>query len=155
MADQNDIAALAGIALHFHVDLGDERTGCIKHGETAGLRFGFHRARHAVSGENDRGAGGDFLQLLDEYRAESPQPVHDVSVVHDFVPDIDGPSKQLDRALDNIDRPIHSRTESTWVGQKHFHTLALFAPRLSRQASISKNAAPTVIAESAILNAGK
>jgi len=82
------------------------------------------------------------------------QPINDVRVVHDFVPNIDRSPEELDCALHDVDGPIDARTESTWVGQKNFHTFALFAPWLSRQASYSRNTAPTVIAESATLNAG-
>src|SRR3569833_1376935 len=155
VADQDDIAPLAGIPLNFHVNLRDQWAGCIKHSEAARFCFCLHRARHTMGREDNRRARRHFLQLLDEYRAEAPQPVNDVGVVHNFVPDIDRTAEQLDRALDDINRPIDSRTESTWVGQKNFHTFALFALRLSRQASNNKNTAPTVMAESATLNAGK
>src|ERR1700753_3438758 len=78
-----------------------------------------------------------------------------MGVVHNFVPHVDRPSEQLDRTLNNIDRPIDSSAKTPGIGQKNFHAFNLFAPRLSRHASNNKNAAPPAMAESATLNAGK
>src|SRR4029077_4769496 len=61
-----------------------------------------------------------------------------------------------DRPLDDVDRAVDAGAESPRVGEQHLHhALTLLAERLSRQASISSASAPTVMAESATLNAGK
>ena len=110
-----------------------------------------------MSRENDRGARRHFLQLFDEHSAESPQPVNNVSVVHDLVPNINRPSEQLDRALDDIYRPIDAGAESARIGEQNFHAAdyppseAAFLPPSPNTMS---STAPTQIAESAMLNAG-
>src|SRR4030081_1736174 len=128
MADQNNVTTLAGITLHFHVNLGHERASGIKHRESASPGFGLHVARNTVSGENDGVAGRNLLQLLDKHGTQSAQAVHHVGVVNDFVTHVNGPSEQFDRALHDVDRAIDSCAKAAWVGQKNFHRVSAKKP---------------------------
>ena len=111
-----------------------------------------------MRGKDDRAASGHLLELLHEYRAEPAQPLDHVPVVHHLMTHIDRCAEQLHRTLDDIDGAVNAGTEAARVGEQHLHqmrTCTLPAARVSSQASISKITAPTVMAESATLKAGK
>src|SRR5205823_6512467 len=115
-----------------------------------------HRARYAVRREDHRGALGDLEELLHEHRSERAQPLHHVAVVHHLVAHVDRGAEELGRALDDVDRAVHAGAKAPRVGEQHlYHASTLRTERLSRHASISSASAPTVMAESATLNAGK
>src|SRR4029450_1864933 len=123
-------------------------------------RLLLHRAGDAVRTEDHRGIVRNLAQLLDEYRAKGAQTFHDIAVVHDLVAHIDWRAEQCQRALDDIDRTVHSGTESTRIGeqQSHRHAQRFTADAeperlLSRIASRISSPAPIVMEVSAMLNA--
>ena len=156
VADEDHVAPVARVALHLHVHLGDQRAGGVEYGQPAYARLLHHRSGHPVRGEDDRGPLRHLAQLLDENRPETAQAIHHVAVVDDLVTHVDRRAEQLERTLDDVDGPIDTGAEDAWVGEQNLHqTFSLFVARLSRQASSSSSTAPIVIAESAMLNAGK
>ncbi len=77
-------------------------------------------------------------------------------IVNHLVTHVDRGTEQLERALDDVDGAIDAGAEAARVGEQHLHqTRPRLAARVSRQASISSTTAPTVMAESARLKAGK
>ena len=119
-------------------------------------RLVLDRVRHTMGREDHRGAVRHVAQLLDKDRAEPAQPVDHVAVVHHLVPHVHRRTEQLQRTLDDVDGAIDPGTEAARVGEQYLHQIfGLPALRLSRQASSSSSTAPIVIAESAMLNAGK
>ncbi len=162
MPDQHHVACLARITRHFHVHLGDQRTGGIKHGEPAACSFLLDGRRHAMRREDHRRAIRHLVKLVDEYGTELAQPLHHVHVVHHFVPYVDRRSEHREGAFNNIDGAIHPGAESSRIGEQDFHLPLDAASRLSRRsrcasrsASRITQAAPMEMAESATLNAGK
>src|SRR5690348_1438953 len=154
VADEDYLAPLARVSLHLHVYLGDEGARGIEHGQAPLLRLVLHGVRDAMRGEDDRRAGRHLLQLLDEDGAEIAQPIDDVAVVNHLVTHVDGGSEELDRPFHDLDGAVHAGAEAARVGEKHLHqTFSFFELRLSSQASMSNSTAPTVMAESATLNA--
>ena len=137
MADENDVAAFVRVALHLHVYLGHQGTGGIKHGEPAPLRRIDDRARDAVGGEDDVRAFGHLIDLLHEDGAEPAQPLDDVTVVHDLVADIDRSTKELDGALDDLDRPIDTGAEATGIGEQNLHQVVRAARRAGMRGPVS------------------
>ena len=115
------------------------------------------RARDAVRGEDDRAAAGHLVELVDEHRAQAAQSLDHVAVVHDLVAHVDRRPEQLERTLDDVDRAVDAGAEAARIGEQDLHVrpAAACAARVSRQASRSSTAAPTVMAESATLKAGK
>ena len=67
VADQHDLARLARKARHFHVHLGDQRTGGIEHLQPASLCLLLDGGRHAVRREDHRGAVRHLIEFLDEH----------------------------------------------------------------------------------------
>ncbi len=121
-----------------------------------GGRFALHRHRDAVGREDHGRAGGHLGELLDEDRAEVAQPLDHVAVVHHLVAHVDGRAEQLDGALDDVDGAVDAGAEAAWIGEQYLHHgRTLRAARVSSQASSSSSTAPTVMAESATLKAGK
>src|SRR6266446_5317520 len=111
---------------------------------------------YPVRGKNYRTAGGHLGELIDEHRSESSQALHHVVIVNHLVAHVDRRTEELERPLDDVDGAIDAGTEAPRVGEQHLHQpRTCLAARVSRQASISSTTAPTVIAESARLNAGK
>src|ERR1700722_14622864 len=99
---------------------------------------------------------GHLVQLLDEHRADGAQAVDDVLIVHDLVPDIDRCAEQVDGPFHDVDRAVYAGAEATRIGEQYLHGQAFtLVPLGSNKASSSRNAAPTVMAESAMLKAGK
>ena len=117
VADQHDVEAARGVALALFVDLGDQRAGGIDHVQMALAG----RARHAlgdpVRAEHRDRTFRNLIDLVDEAGALALQRLHHVLVVDDLVPDVDRGAKQLQRALDDLDRPLHARAEPARLGQ--------------------------------------
>jgi hypothetical protein len=63
---------------------------------------------HAVRREHRHGAPRHRVHVLDEDRALLTKPVHDVAVVHDLVDHVDRAAVDLERTLDDLDRPDHA-----------------------------------------------
>ncbi len=155
MADQDHVEAFARVLAHFHVDLGDERTGRVEHGEPAPRRFVLDRARHAMGAEDHGGAVRHRVELVHEHGAEIAQAIDDELVVDDLVPHVDRRTEKLDRPLHDVDRAIDARAESPRIREQDLHGAAARLCRLCRSASMMSMMAPVVIAMSATLNAGK
>ncbi len=152
VADQEHFARFPGIARDFHMHLGDQGTGGVENIQQAALGFLLYHARHAMGAENDGGAIGHLVQFIDEHRADGAQPVHHVLVMNDLMPHVDGCAEQHHRPLNDVDGAVHAGAESARIGQEDLHQFFRLA---SRKASNNRHAAPTVMAESATLNAGK
>ena len=88
MANQNTLAPGIGIAADLQVHLGDQRTGGIKHFESAVGGFLSNGRRDAVSAKDDRRTIGNLVQVLHKHRAARPQTVYHVAVMDDFVPHV-------------------------------------------------------------------
>ena len=105
--------------------------------------------------EDDGGAVRHLVQLLDEHRAHVAQPLDDMPVVHHLVTHEDRRAEQHDRPLDDVDGAIDAGAEPARVGEAELHAPPpARSRRHSRNASKIMSAAPTVIAASAMLNAG-
>jgi hypothetical protein len=150
VADQDHVAAFTGVARDFHVHLGHQRAGRVEHPQATAPRLDLHGLRDSVRAEDHRGVGGHLVELVDEHRPEAAQPVDHELVVHDLVAYVDRRAEKLDGSLDDVDGPIHAGTEAAGIGEQDLHGW-----RFSRNASTINSAAPTVIALSATLKAGK
>ena len=121
MADEDEHAALADIALALIVDFADQRTGGVQHGQAALLRFFLHAARHAVGAEHRHGVGRNLGQVFDEARALGFERFDHALVVHDLVAHIDRRPVFLQRAFHDLDRAHDACTKSARLSQNHLH----------------------------------
>ncbi len=119
MADQDELVALAAQLGHFHMDLGDQRTGGVEDLKAPALGLGLHGAADAVGAEDQHRPRRHIGQIVDEHGTALPQIVDDVAVVHDLVAHIDGRAKLGQRALDDLDCPVHPRAKAARLGQQH------------------------------------
>ena len=118
MADQQDLAALAELALGLDMHLGHQRAGGIEKEQIAGARRLGHRLRHAMSGEHDGRAGvRDFVQFLDENRALGFETFHHVAVMDDVMAHIDGRAVFGERQLDDLDGAVDAGAEAARRGK--------------------------------------
>ena len=115
---KNTSRASRGIARDLHVHLGHQRAGGVENIELPPLRLLLHDPRHAVGGEDHRGAVRHLVQFVDEDRADDAQPVHHVLVMNHLVPHIDGCAEQRDCALDDVDGAVHAGAETARIGEK-------------------------------------
>ena len=120
VADHDEFIALLGQLGHLHMHLGDQRAGGVEDLEAALGGLGAHRLADAVRAEHQRGAGRHVGQVLDEDRALGLQVVDHVGVVHDLVAHVDRRAELAQRALDDLDGPVHAGTEAARFGQHHF-----------------------------------
>ena len=79
--------------------------------------------------EDHRPVVGHFVELVDEHRAQLPQPVDDEAVVDDFVADIDRRAEPLERELDDLDRPVDPGAEAARGGDQDSEGGARFSIR--------------------------
>jgi hypothetical protein len=78
-----------------------------------------------VRAENRDGSIGDFVQFLDEARALALERFHDVAIVDDLVPDVDGLTVLFERTLDDVDGANDAGTEAAWLGENDAHAIPL------------------------------
>ncbi len=159
MADHHDLAPLLAHLRDLDVNLGDQRAGRVEHGEPARLGVRAHGARHAVGRENHRTARRNGREVVDEDRSLGLEIVDDEAVVHDLVAHVDRSAEPVQRLFDDRDRPVDAGAETARVGKQDVHQRSFArgggtAERRWRKLSRMRSAAPTVIAESATLNAG-
>src|ERR1700690_3323080 len=117
VADQNEGAPLRDIALALVVNFGDQRTGGVEHGKAASRRLLLDTAGDAVRAEDGHRVFRYLGDRLNEAGAFSLEAVDHVLVVYDFVAHIDRRAVLLQRALDDLDRPPHSRAKATGLRQ--------------------------------------
>ncbi len=120
VTDVDDRVAVLEEAMHFEVDLVDERTRCINHGAIL-LPGDFEVfGRRTVRGEDDDGVLGNFFGAVDGDRAARFQILHHGFVVDDFVLDIDRRAENIERILDRLYRARHPRAKPARGGEKDF-----------------------------------
>ncbi len=129
MADEHDVVSLLGVPAAFLVDLRHQRAGRIDNVEVAEFRAALHLLRHAMRGEDCNRAGRHFVDFLDEDRAAVPERIDDALVVHDFVADIDRRAIFLERALDDVDRPLNAGAKAARLRENDLQTGSLLSHR--------------------------
>src|SRR5471032_313900 len=118
MANQNRFGALTAGARNFHMHFGYQRAGGIKeHRQLTRFSFSTHRLRHTVSREDQNRSIRHFTDLFDKNRTALTQAVYHIAVMHHFMTNVDRRSVELQRAFNNADRAINSRTKSSRISQ--------------------------------------
>jgi hypothetical protein len=69
-----------------------------------------------MRGKYDMSTIRHFVELFDKYRAFGLQAVDDITVVDDFVPDIDRRAMLFECKLDNLDSAVNASAKTTWRG---------------------------------------
>src|SRR5262249_12551378 len=121
VADQHHAAAGAAQARHFHMHLGDQRTGSVEHLQPALVCLFAHGLGHAVGAEDHRGAVGHFVQFFHEHGAVVAEFVDYVAVVHHLVTHVDGRAIGFERTLDDGDGAVYAGAETTRIGEQNVH----------------------------------
>ena len=119
VADHDDVVAFLAHLGHFHVHLGDQRTGGVEDLQATTGSLGPHGARHAVGGKDHRGAVRHLVQLVDEDGALLAQRGDHVVVVDDLVTHVDGRAMQRQRTLDDGDGAIDAGAEAARLRQQN------------------------------------
>ena len=120
MADQDNFKALLGITLPLLVHLGDQRTGGVKHRQTASMGDIRNRLGDTVRTENRNGPIRYFIQFLDESRALGGEIRDHPLVVHDLMAHINRWTIGGQRRLDDINGALDTGAESAWFGENDF-----------------------------------
>ncbi len=119
MADKQDVCAGFDQPFGAAMDLADQRAGGVEIVEPACLCCLGHHLGHAMGRKDNRAAIRHFVQFLHEYRAKAAQSVDHIAIVHDFMPNIDGRAKSLDRQFDNLDGSVDARAKTARRGNQH------------------------------------
>ena len=101
------------------VHLRNERADGIDDAEAARLALLADGRRDAVRRQHADLTRRYVVLGVDEDRAEPLQPAHDVVVVDDLVPDVDGGPVRFEQALDDLDRAVDTRAERPRRRQQH------------------------------------
>ena len=90
MADEDDGELFAGVADGFGVNFHHERAGGVDLDEVAGAGLAADFGGDAVGAVDERGADGDIVDGVDKHDALLGEALDDVSIVDDFVVDVNG-----------------------------------------------------------------
>jgi hypothetical protein len=107
VADEEDLEVLLGEPHGLPVHLGDERARGVDGVEVTVGGTLHDRGRDPVGAEDDVGALGHLVDVVDEDRALLLEGRHDVDVVDDLLAHVDGRAEALEGLLDRDDRPVH------------------------------------------------
>ena len=118
MAHQDDVVVFLREAHGLAVHLGHERAGRVDRGEVAGGGGLVDGRGDAVRGEDDAGALGHLVGLLDEDRAALGQRLDDELVVDDLLAHVDGRAVELEGLFDDVDGAVHAGAVSAGGGQE-------------------------------------
>ena len=99
--------------------LGHQRAGRVDRLESALLGLRVDRGRDAVGGEDDGGALGHLVELLDEDRTARLEVGDDVLVVDDLLADVDRRAVQVERLLHRDHRAVHAGAVAAGGGEPH------------------------------------
>ncbi len=110
--------------VHFDMHFGHQRASGIKHRQPASRRFFVNNARRAVRAENNHGAIGHFIKRFDKHHTFFAQPCHHKSIVHHFMPHINGRAKSIQYLFDDADRAINASAKSARIGKDDLHSVA-------------------------------
>ena len=72
---------------------------------------------------NDRAAGRDFLDRIDERNPPADEVIHDVLVMHDLVVDVDRGAVVLEHLVDALDGHVDAGTETAGVCEDDLHRM--------------------------------
>src|SRR6202046_236069 len=91
----------------------NQGTRCITHAQLAFWGFWADTRRPPVGAEDQHGAYRDFLDRFNEDCPTTPQLVHHVAVMHDFMMHVNRASVGFQCKLDNIHCSNHARAKPT------------------------------------------
>ena len=118
MADEHQRVALPGKLDGLNVYLRHQRTSGVNDPEIAALAALAHRRRYAVGRVNDTLAIGNVVDLMDKDRALLCQLIHNVAVMHNLPPHIDGRAEGFESDLDNVDRADNAGAKASRLEQQ-------------------------------------
>ena len=125
MANQNALLAALGVAQYFQMHFGDQWAGGIEHFQATPLGIGLHRPGNTVGRKDDDDIIGDFIQLFDKHSAAGAQRFNHKAVMNHLMTNIDGRTKHIERAVNDIDRAVHAGTKATRISQFNLDGLCL------------------------------
>jgi hypothetical protein len=128
VADEQDVEAVAGVALRLGVDLGDQGAGGVDIGHLAPGRFGGDDLGDAVGGKDDGAIVRAVGQLLDEDGAHRFETFDDVRVVDDLVAHEDRGAPLGQGLLDDLDRPVDAGAKAAGGGEENGERWSLHCP---------------------------
>ena len=131
--------AFARVALHFHVNLGDQRTRGIEHASGRAARPPPPpRSKRRAPRRSPWRPPAPRRSSSTNTAPRRAQPLDDVPVVHHFMPHVDRRAEELDRALDDVDGAIDAGAEAARISQQYLHRASLlrapaFQQRIEQQ----------------------
>jgi hypothetical protein len=73
-----------------------------------------------------------LIQLIDEIGALGAQAFDDMTIMDDFVPNIDRGAVFIDRTLDDLDRAFDAGTKTTGLSEDNLHGSDTLSRRIGR-----------------------
>ncbi len=121
VADQDQGAALADVALPLIVNFRDQRAGGIEHRKVARGGLFLDAAGDAMGAEDRDRFRRNLGQFLDEDCAFVLQALDHVFVMHDLMAHVDGWAVLIQRPFHDLDRTHHACAEAARLRQINFH----------------------------------
>ena len=126
VTDQDDQTPLGDVTLALAMDFGDQRTGSIQNMQAARLCIQLDDPCHPMRTEDGDCPGGYFREVFDEARAFCTQAFDDMTVVYDFMSNVDGGAKLHERLLDDVDGPDYAGAKTARLREHYLHRSVLF-----------------------------
>ncbi|MNC44449.1 hypothetical protein D3C75_933550 [compost metagenome] len=121
VADEDALLAVAAVAGHLQVHLGDQRAGGVEHLEATARGLVAHRLGDTVGAEDDDDVVRHLVQLFDENRPARAQILDHELVVHHFMAHVDRRAEHFQGAIDDLDRAVDAGAEAAGVGEGDLH----------------------------------
>ena len=118
MTDQKHVAARLVMAFSLRMHFGDKRASGVQIEKLASLCFSRHGFGHAMGGEDYTRVIRHLVEFVNKDGAHALQPFDDVTVMDDFVADIDGGAILSQRQFDDANRTLDACTKAARGGKQ-------------------------------------
>jgi hypothetical protein len=119
--DQHALPTRSAERSDFDMDLSNQWASGIEHFQPPVFGFVLNGSGNTMSAEDHNRVIRHLNEFVDKHRTPFAQILYDMSVVNHLMPDIDGPTKNLECAINDINSAVYPRTETSRVGQYNIH----------------------------------
>jgi hypothetical protein len=121
MADQDNGLVFSREFKSFEMNFGDERASGVNDSERACLGLIADRGRNSVCAEDENGAVWNFFDGFDENGAAAAELLHYISIVYNFVVDVDGITISFEGKFDDVHSANYAGAKTARAhAQKYF-----------------------------------
>ena len=119
MANHDHLVTVGTQLADLNMNLGHQRAGCVKDLQLPLLGVLTHLHRDPMGTHDHAGAQRHLVQIFHKDCALVAQIIHDMVVVNDFMPNVDGRTELFKGTLHNFNGTLHACAKSPRFCQHH------------------------------------